>query len=239
MYKRKSILALIPARGGSKGVPGKNIRILGDKPMIAWTIDTAKQSKYIDRLILSSEDQEIISTSRKYSCEVPFIRPTELADDETPGIEPVLHALSALDMEYDYLVLLQPTSPFRSVEDIDCAIEKCIDSAAASCVSVSESAKHPAWMYEIDEAGFLYPFLNSDKTADRRQELSPVHSLNGAVYVVKTTQLMEHKSFVFENSTVAHSMPPDRSMDVDTQFDFLLCDLLADRIKSGLLKFSG
>lgn len=116
------ILAIIPARGGSKGVPRKNIRDLAGKPLIAWTIEEAKKSKYITRLILSSEDEEIIEAAKKYGCEVPFVRPIELAQDNTPGIEPVLHAIEKCP-GYDYVLLLQPTSPLRTVEDIDGCIE--------------------------------------------------------------------------------------------------------------------
>ncbi len=114
MIAGKTVLAIIPARGGSKGVPRKNIRLLAGKPLIVWTIDEAKKSKYIDRFILSSEDDEIIKIAREYGCEVPFKRPIELAQDDTPGIEPVIHAINTLEDKYDYVVLLQPTSPLRT-----------------------------------------------------------------------------------------------------------------------------
>ncbi|MEH2097772.1 acylneuraminate cytidylyltransferase family protein, partial [Nostoc sp.] len=118
MIHGKKVLAIIPARGGSKAVPRKNIREIGGKPLIAWTIEEAKKSQYIDRLILSSEDDEIISIAQKWGCEIAFKRPVELAQDDTPGIAPVLHALNQLPI-YDYVVLLQPTSPLRQVIDID------------------------------------------------------------------------------------------------------------------------
>nr|HPK54819.1 acylneuraminate cytidylyltransferase family protein [Smithellaceae bacterium] len=117
MIQGKTVLAIIPARGGSKGIPRKNITNLAGKPLIAWTIEEAKKSKYIDRLILSSEDNEIIQVAKEWGCEVPFIRPRELAEDDTLGIEPVLHALNTIKKKYDYVVLLQPTSPLRSVDD--------------------------------------------------------------------------------------------------------------------------
>jgi CMP-N,N'-diacetyllegionaminic acid synthase len=119
MFEGKTILAIVPARGGSKGVPRKNIRLLAGKPLIAWTIDEAKKSRYIDRLILSSEDDEIIEVAREFGCEIPFKRPDELAQDDTPGIESVIHAINTLEEKYDFVVLLQPTSPLRTVEDID------------------------------------------------------------------------------------------------------------------------
>ena len=127
MLNGKTILAIIPARGGSKGIPRKNIKPLAGKPLIAWTIEEAKKSKYIDRLILSSEDEEIIRIAKKWGCEVPFVRPKEFAEDETSGIEPILHAIETLSEKYDYVCLLQPTSPLRTVNDIDGCIKKCID----------------------------------------------------------------------------------------------------------------
>lgn len=141
------ILAIIPARGGSKGVPRKNIRELAGKPLIAWTIEEAKKSKYIDRLILSTEDDEIIEVAKQYGCEVPFKRPIELAQDDTPGIDPVLHAIEQCP-GYDYVVLLQPTSPLRTVDDIDGCIEQLLSSDGTNfCVSVTEPEKSPYWMY--------------------------------------------------------------------------------------------
>jgi CMP-N,N'-diacetyllegionaminic acid synthase len=114
MINGKTILGIIPARGGSKGIPRKNLIIFGGKPLMAWTIEAGLQSHYIDRLILSSEDEEIIAVAREWGCEVPFIRPAELSRDDTPGIEPVIHAIKTLKTSYDYIILLQPTSPLRS-----------------------------------------------------------------------------------------------------------------------------
>ena len=118
MIEGKKVLAVIPARGGSNGVPRKNIIDVGGKPLIAWTIEEARKSKYIDRLILSSDDREIIEIAKRWGCEVPFEQPAEMARDGTPGIAPVLHAIEMLP-DYDYVVLLQPTSPLRQVEDVD------------------------------------------------------------------------------------------------------------------------
>ncbi len=227
MFDGKKILAVIPARGGSKGVSGKNIKMLGDKPLIGWTIEASKKSKYIDRLILSSEDDEIISVARQCGCEVPFVRPSDLAADDAPGIAPVLHAVEAIGEGYDYLVLLQPTSPFRQTEDIDGAIRRCIENKADSCVSVTESEKHPAWMFRLADTGYLIPFLENDELATHRQQLEPVYALNGAVYVVSIPALLKQGKLVFPDSTVAYPMPPERSMDIDTRFDFKLCELIA------------
>ena len=131
MIGSRSILALIPARGGSKGVKRKNVREVGGKPLIAWTIEAAKASRYIDRLILSSEDRAIIDVATAHGCEAPFVRPAELATDEADAMAVVRHALSALPERYDYLLLLQPTSPMRTANDIDGAIELCINARGA------------------------------------------------------------------------------------------------------------
>ena len=153
MIKDKTVLAIIPARGGSKGVPLKNIRDVGGKPLIAWTIMEGKKSKYIDRLILSSEDERIINVAKKLGCEVPFTRPSSLAQDETPSIDVIVHAVQTIPEKYDYIVLLQPTSPLRKVTDIDNCIEQCLQKNAKACVSVTEPEKSPFWMYKIDENG--------------------------------------------------------------------------------------
>jgi N-acylneuraminate cytidylyltransferase len=142
MINGLKVLAIIPARGGSKGLLGKNIRPLGEKPLLAWTIETARQSRYIDRLVLSSEDAEIIRIARAWDCEVPFVRPAELSRDETPGILPILHALARLP-GYDLVVKLQPTSPLRSADDIDACIERCSRSDVPACVSVVEPVQSP------------------------------------------------------------------------------------------------
>ena len=230
MIAGKSVLAIIPARGGSKGVPRKNIREVGGKPLIAWTIEEAKKSQYIDRLILSSEDAEIIAVAMQWGCEVPFARPLELAKDNTPGIEPIIHALETLQEKYDYVVLLQPTSPLRTVGDIDNCLEFIITQGSMSCVSVTEPDKSPYWMYNMAGNGHvLEPLLPQDKEAARRQELPVVYALNGAVYVNSCQQLIRDSKFVGEG-TIGYVMPKERSIDIDTEWDFQLLNyILSER----------
>lgn len=224
---KPKILAIIPARGGSKGVPRKNIRDLAGKPLIAWTIDEAKKSRYIDRLILSSEDDEIIEVAKEYGCEVPFKRPLELAQDDTPGIDPVLHAIEQCP-GYDYVVLLQPTSPLRTVEDIDGCIEKLLVSEADFCVSVSEPDKSPYWMYTL-ENDKMVSLLPQEGLVLRRQELPKVYSLNGAVYVGEIQQVIIQKGFITDN-TIAYSMDNVSSIDIDSELDFTMCEVLINKI---------
>ena len=215
MIRTKSVLAVIPARGGSKGVRRKNLRDVAGKPLLAWTIEAAKKSKYIDRIVLSSEDAEIIETAKKWGCEAPFTRPKELAADATPGVDPVLHALDQLP-RHDLIVLLQPTSPLRTAEDIDACLERCVNAQAPCVVSVAESAKSPYWMYELDAKGRMNPVLESRGAT--RQELPKAHVVNGAVYVAETDWFKRTKAFL-SAETLAHVMPAERSLDVDSEFD--------------------
>lgn len=228
MIQGKTVLAIVPARGGSKGIPRKNIREVGGKPLIAWTIEEAKKSRYIDRLILSSDDDEIIEVAKTWGCEVPFKRPLELAQDDTPGIEPVLHALKVLP-KYDYVILLQPTSPLRTVYDIDCCLEKCLKANANACVSVTEVTENPYWMYILEEDGTMRQLIQTNDFFDRRQDLPQVYRLNGAVYVAKHEWLLQSRSFL-SRDTLAYVMPWDRSVDIDTESDILKLEILINKL---------
>lgn len=220
MYKGKHILGIIPARGGSKGFKRKNVYEIGGKPLIAWTIEAAKNSKYLDRIILSSEDKEIISVAKKWGCEVPFVRPKELSKDDTPGIAPVIHAINTISGQYDYVVLLQPTSPLRLAQDIDACIKLCITGKYRSCLSVSEPEKSPFWMFSRSKRGTLNPIIKANNVSTRRQDLPKVYLINGAVYVADCKYLLKSRSFLTKN-TFGYEMPSDRSVDIDTKFDVL------------------
>jgi CMP-N,N'-diacetyllegionaminic acid synthase len=227
MYLDKKILGIIPARGGSKGVVRKNLREVGGKPLICWTIEEAKKSKYLDQLILSSEDKEIIEVAKKWGCEVPFVRPVKYAQDESGAIDTVLHAIKKLP-RYNYIVLLQPTSPFRLVEDIDKCIELCLNNKANAAVSVTEPDKHPYWMYRVNEPSKAMTSLIHNELIDRRQDLPKVYGLNGAVYVANCQWLKTSKSFLTPE-TLAFEMPKERSIDIDTELDVFVADCLIRR----------
>lgn len=235
MYKGKNILAVIPARGGSKGIPRKNIKKLGGKPLIAWTIECGKKSKYIDRMIVSTEDYEIAEIARMWGAEVPFMRPAELAKDNTPGVAPLVHAAKMLIKDaYDYIVLLQVTSPFRDVSDIDGTIEKCIDSKADTCVSIAKAEASPYWMYSLTKSGKLRSLLKiSREKSYQRQKLPMVYQLNGAVYVVKCSYLLREQKLIDEN-TLGYIMSTEHSLDIDTMMDFLLAESILN-CESGIL----
>ena len=227
MIAGKRVLAVIPARGGSKGVPGKNIRPLAGRPLIAWTIAAAAHAPELDRVIVSSEDADIIATAKAWGGEAPFVRPAELARDDTPGIAPLLHALDMLEPEtYDYVVLLQPTSPLRTGADISAALHLCVDSNAPACVSVSAPEHAPWWMFRLDEARCLQALLPKEAIPARRQDMPEVYALNGAVYVAKVPWLRERKTFLTPQ-TVAYVMPRERALDIDVELDFIIAEAVA------------
>lgn len=217
MIAGRKILAVITARGGSKGVPRKNIRMVGGKPLIAWTIEAAKASRHLDRVVLSSEDDEIIAVARSHGCEVPFVRPVSLAQDETPGVDPVLHALDELP-GYDVVVLLQPTSPLRIGEDIDGCVALFATSGADACVSVAPAEQSPYWMFRLGEGGRMLPLMPDGPDGRRRQDLPPVWVLNGAVYVADCAFLRRERGFL-GGRLVGYPMPLDRSLDIDSERD--------------------
>ena len=213
-----TVLAVIPARGGSKGIPRKNIKFLAGKPLVGWSIDAAKQASCVNRIIVSTEDEEIASVAREIGAEVPFMRPSELAADETPGVAPVLHAISQLP-DYDWVLLLQPTSPLRTKEDIDGIWQFCQEVDAPSAVSICEVGKHPYWMYHCNDAHRLEPFIKGNPNLLRRQDLPPAYVLNGALYLARTDWLLEQGSFIGQ-ATLGYIMPTERSVDLDEPRDW-------------------
>ena len=222
-----SVLAIIPARGDSKGIPRKNIKPLKGKPLIGWTIDAAKQASCIDRIIVTTEDEQIASVARELGVDTPFKRPIELAKDDTPGIAPVLHSISELP-DYEWILLLQPTSPLRSAEDIDGIWQFCQERGAPSAVSVCKVSKHPYWMYKCDAAHHLEPFIKIRPNVTRRQDLPPTYSLNGALYLARTEWLLERQDLIGPE-TLGYIMPPERSVDLDTPHDWRWAEFLIEQ----------
>jgi len=220
------ILGLIPARGGSKGISRKNLKVLGGRPLIAWSIEVALRSGVLDAVVVSTEDEEIADAALRLGAQVPFLRPAELARDETPGIEPVLHALDQLT-EFDAVVDLPPTSPLRSTEDIDNCVALSSTLNAPAVVSVSQPEKHPYWMYRLGADQRLVTLIDGPLIS-RRQELPPVYSLNGAVYYARVEWLRRHRTFITAE-TAGYVMPAERSIDLDTILDWQLAELLFKR----------
>ena len=224
-YKKVKVLGIIPARGGSKGMPKKNIRPLLGKPLIAWTIKQALKSMYLDRVIVSTDDPVIARLSKKHGADVPFMRPAKLATDKVKSIDVVFHALLSLPERYDYVVLLQPTSPLRTADDIDACVKLCVGKRINSCVSVTESDKNPHWMYFLDKKGRMRRLIQTEKQIDRRQDLSKGYALNGAIYVAQVDWLLNNKAFVTDE-TYAYIMPKERSVDIDNEIDFKIAEFL-------------
>lgn len=227
MYKNKTILALITARGGSKGIPRKNIKPLNGIPLINWTINAAKRSRYVDRLIISTDDHEIADIAKCAGCEVPFIRPEELATDLATSMDVILHALENIKTDYDYLLLLQPTSPFRSTTQIDSIIEQGINNLVPITVSVSESKKHPSFMYTLEKKCQLTPILPNQQHG-RRQDMSKIFEYNGALYLANIPHLKTVKSFKGEG-VQAFVMDTITSVDIDEPLDWEFSEFLIEK----------
>ena len=223
-----NILAIIPARGGSKGLPRKNIKPLLGKPLIAWTIEQAENSKYINKVIVSTDDEEIAKISKEFGAEVPFLRPEELARDDSPTIDAIMHAINWFEKREEFfniIVLLQPTSPLRTTNDIDKAIELFLnDKNALSLVSVKENEHPPFWSFKI-ENNLINPLFGDEYLKKRRQELPKSYMPNGAIYISCVDVLKEYKSF-YTPKTISYIMSSERSIDIDNEFDFSLVEFV-------------
>jgi N-acylneuraminate cytidylyltransferase len=217
MLDGMKILAIVPARGGSKGVPRKNVRPVAGKPLIRWTLEAAKASACVDRIVVSSDDDEILSVAAAFDPSVPLRRPAELATDVAGSLDVVLHALDAVP-GYELAILLQPTSPLRIAEDID----GCLTAmrGKSSCVSVCAAEESPYWMYRLEGDGKLSRLIEGGDAYARRQDLPAVYLLNGALYAFRSDWLRKTRAFV-DKDTVGFVMPAERSIDIDTEADLL------------------
>jgi len=228
MTTKPRVLAIVPARGGSKGIPDKNLITLAGRPLLAWTLDAAQAASSIDRIVLSSDSEAICQQGRELGFDVPFLRPAALAQDDTPGIAPVLHALDTLEETYDYVVLLQPTSPLRLAEDIDAAIGQCIAGGVPACVTVTLAEPSPYWTFEVEPDGCLKRLLGDEVLPPRRQDLPSTYALNGAVYVARVPWLRREGGFLGAE-TCAQVMPRERSVDLDDELDRVVIEALLGR----------
>jgi CMP-N,N'-diacetyllegionaminic acid synthase len=215
--------ALIPARGGSKGIPRKNIKLIAGKPLIVWTIEAALRSSLLSSIVVSTDDYEIAEIARSAGAQVPFMRPSELAQDQTPGIDPVLHALDQLP-QFDSVLLLQPTSPLRSTVDIDGCLNMVSEKKYMSVVSVTVADTHPYWMYSLKPDSTMVRFVDSPPIA-RRQDLPMAYELNGAMYFAQANWLRLSGNLVAAE-TVAYEMSKEHSIDVDTPADWKFAEIL-------------
>lgn len=229
------ILGIIPARGGSKSIPKKNIRLLVGKPLIAYTIETAIECKMLTRVVLSTDDIEIAEVAKEHGCDVPFMRPGELALDTTPMVPVLQHAVKYVEenenVHVDVIVLLDPTTPFRRIEDIEACINKLKHKKVDSVVTVCEAEHNPYFvMMELDDDNLIPLFKNKNEIT-RRQDAPKVYRLNAAVYAINRDILMNENTIITDNSKVI-IMPQEVSTHIDHEIDFKFAEFL---LMGGLL----
>lgn len=231
MFAKQKILALIPARGGSKGIKGKNIIPLAGKPLIAYSIEAAKKSKYIDSIVVTTDSEKIAEVAKEYGARVPFLRPAELAADTSKTIDAVLHAiktLKSLSEEYDVLVLLQPTQPLRTADDIDKAIELYYGNGENGLVSISRVDDSPLLIRSINDDGKLKNLLSQNSTC-RRQDMPDYYKVNGCIYINKIDELNENTSF--NDNKVPFIMTKGHSVDIDELSDLWMAEYYLKNIR--------
>jgi CMP-N,N'-diacetyllegionaminic acid synthase len=224
MYEGKSFLAIIPARGGSKRLPRKNVLDLRGKPLIVWSIEAGLQSQYIDKVVVSSDDDEILAISEKFGVNI-IKRPDELASDISTTFDAIKHTIDSLE-KYDYIVLLQPTSPLRDSKHIDESIELLESKNADAVVSVCEMDHSPLWSNTLDDSLSMKDFLRDEVLNKRSQDLEKYYRLNGAICICKTDKLLEEKSFMLKQSIFAYLMDRKSSIDIDEEIDFKIAEVL-------------
>ena len=218
MINGERVLGVVPARGASKEIPRKNLVKIAGKSLLGWTVEVAQRSMVIDYLIVSTDDMEIAAEAKRLGCEAPFIRHSELATDTTDAPLVAIDAATRC-AGFEWIVLLQPTSPLRTTEDVDNALQQCAKLQAPACVSVCAVKETPYWMFTRGTGSRLIPVLQ--ETPMHRQHLPQVYVLNGAVYVARTDWLKREGRFL-ASQTVAYEMPRERSLDIDTEAD--LCE---------------
>jgi CMP-N,N'-diacetyllegionaminic acid synthase len=225
--KASNILAVIPARGGSKGIPGKNIIPFVGKPLICYTIEAALKSRYLKSVIVSTDDADIAKIAKDCGAEVPFIRPPNLSQDDTSSVSVVKHAVNIVEESqgclFDFVVLLQPTSPLRNERYIDLAVEKMLETGADSVITVCKVKHHPFWNF-VAQDDRLHSLLSNCDKSSRRQELPQAFAPNGAAYVVKRDVLFNENT-MFGKDLRGVIMPSEESIDIDDYYDWFLAEM--------------
>jgi CMP-N,N'-diacetyllegionaminic acid synthase len=231
MINGKSVIAVVPARAGSKGLPGKNTRTLCGKPLIAWTIEAGLKSQYIDFVVVSTDSKDIATIAENYGATIPFLRPPELATDKTTSIEVIRHVIdyynSTENKQFEYVVLLEPTSPLRDEGDLDRAIRQLVENTTAkSIVGISlTSTQNPEFLVKISEGGRLVGFNQSEIKTIRRQNIEEIYFLEGSVYVSDTHTLIKEGTF-YHKDTFGCIFPKWKSFEVDDIDDFIIVEAL-------------
>lgn len=231
MIKNKRVLAIIPARGGSKRLPRKNVLDLAGKPLVAWTIEAGLRSKYVDRVVVSSDDNEILKISRHFGASV-IQRPDILASDTATSFNAIKHAIDHIGGEYDYIVLLQPTSPFRNEKHIDEAVELLVSKNAEAIIGVCEVEHSPLWSNTLGDKLSMEGFLHKVDSSKRSQDLEAYYRLNGAIYICERNRLLGEKTFFLKNNIYAYIMERESSIDIDEEIDFQFSCFMMERLKT-------
>ena len=236
MIEGKKVLALIPARGGSKGLPGKNIKELCGKPLVAWPIEAAINSNYIDEVIVSTDRPEIATIAKSFRAYVPFIRPSQLAKDNSTTFSVIEHAVNYLKSQnaiYNYLVLLEPTSPLTASDDIDKALNILINKRdiADSIVGVSKvEAAHPLFDVKINKQGLIVPYTGEFSTPKRRQEIDELYFFEGSLYISDVEVLLKQETF-YHNRTLPYEVPKWKAIEIDELVDFICAEAIMNNIE--------
>lgn len=226
MYKEKSILAIIPARGDSKGLIKKNIKRICGKPLLAWSIESGVKSKYIDELMVTTDSKEIANIAKEYGANVPFLRPEYLSSDTATSLDTVKHTIdfykNSLSKEFEYIVLLEPTSPLREYDDIDNMIEKLINNQEEfdSILSIGEVHEHPSIMKKINKKEAIVPYWEHLEITTRRQDNDIAYFPYGVAYLVKTRTLLEEETFYSKRNTF-YKVKRYQCYEIDDIYDFL------------------
>ncbi len=223
MFRNKTFLSIIPARGGSKRLPRKNVLDLCGKPLITWTIEAGLSSKYLDEVVVSSDDSEILGIASNLKVR-SIERPPQLASDTSSTFDAVKHTIDNIE-SYDYIVLLQPTSPLRNEVHIDKAIELLVSKDADAVISVCDMNHNPSWSNTLDESLSMKGFINKNFLNQRSQDMKKYYKLNGAIYICKTKKLLEEKSFFLKDNIFAFIMSSKSSVDIDKKEDFEFANL--------------
>ncbi len=230
MYQGKSFLAVIPARGGSKGLPGKNIKKINGKPLIAWSIGAAFRSKYLDEIMVSTDSDDISRIASEYGASVPFLRPKYLSGDKVATFDTIRHTINfyknKLKKTVDYIVLLEPTSPLRTFNDIDRAIEQLLGSTATSVVGVCKTeSQNPAFLVNKDSDNFISGYEDIDMKSKRRQDIKSVYFFEGSLYISKIKEYLSSETF-YHKGTMGYEVPKYKSLEVDDIYDFIMIEAI-------------
>lgn len=229
MINDKKILAIIPARGGSKRLPRKNVLPLGGKPLIQWTIEAALSSSYIDDVFVSTDCSEIAKTAENCGLKIPYLRSALLSNDTASSVDVVLDVIKyyhSKNVNYDLVMVLQPTSPLRTLQDIDSAIEMLESKSATGVISVTECDHSPLWCNTLPEDNSFDGFISKELSTKRSQDLPTYYRLNGAIYLTECSHVKKHKTLFPKKNVYAFVMDKKHSIDIDDEMDFKIAETL-------------